>query len=163
MGRTQDITNLADFSVAIRESTLKRLRVVPDGFENWRAYQNGMSFADIAQHIINADDWLFRKMADPDLKSMKGTAGLVNITDRKMFNDLIDQLVERGDKRKQLIENLSSEELDELIYDDRFQGKVTKWWLIVRGNLDHEIHHRGQISICLRIVEELCLRQSTGS
>jgi uncharacterized damage-inducible protein DinB len=153
MGRTQDTTNLADFSVAVRESTLKRLRVVPDSFENWRAYQNGMSFADIAQHIIN----------DPDLKSMKATAGLINITDRKMYNDLIDQLVERGNKRKQLIENLSSEELDELIYDDRFQGKVTKWWLIVRGNLDHEIHHRGQISICLRIVEELCLRQSTGS
>jgi uncharacterized damage-inducible protein DinB len=28
--------------------------------------------------------------------------------------------------------------------------EVTIWWIIVRGNLDHETHHRGQLSVYLK-------------
>ena len=34
--------------------------------------------------------------------------------------------------------------------DPRFGESVSVWWIIVRGNLDHEIHHRGQIAAYLR-------------
>src|SRR3989304_3624847 len=51
---------LAAFSMAVRESTLKRARAVPDGFENWRIDDEGMSFADQVRHLIDADRWLFR-------------------------------------------------------------------------------------------------------
>ena len=44
---------LAEFSRAVRESTLKRLRLVPDGFENWRISPQAMSFADVAKHLID--------------------------------------------------------------------------------------------------------------
>ena len=27
------------------------------------------------------------------------------------------------------------------------------WWIIVRGNLDHETHHRGQIAAYLRMLD----------
>jgi len=40
----------AQLSVAVRESTLKRLLQVPDGFEGWRPTEASLSFADIAQH-----------------------------------------------------------------------------------------------------------------
>ena len=30
--------------------------------------------------------------------------------------------------------------------------EVSVWWIIVRGNLDHEIHHRGQLSSYLRAI-----------
>jgi uncharacterized damage-inducible protein DinB len=39
--------------------------------------------------------------------------------------------------------------------DDRFGGEVTLWWTIVRGNLEHEAHHRGQIAVYLRIVNDV--------
>jgi uncharacterized damage-inducible protein DinB len=35
--------------------------------------------------------------------------------------------------------------------DSRF-GEVTVWWVIVRGNLDHEIHHRGFIGAYLKML-----------
>ena len=38
--------------------------------------------------------------------------------------------------------------------DDRFGGDVSLWWVVVRGNLDHEAHHRGQLATLLRIIED---------
>ncbi len=46
---------LAEFFKAVRESTLKRLRQVPKGYENWQISQDTMNFADVAQHLIDAD------------------------------------------------------------------------------------------------------------
>ena len=31
--------------------------------------------------------------------------------------------------------------------------EVSVWWIIVRGNLDHEIHHRGQLSYLRAILD----------
>ena len=28
------------------------------------------------------------------------------------------------------------------------------WWLILRANLDHEIHHRGALAVYLRVLNE---------
>jgi len=42
---------------------------------------------------------------------------------------------------------------DREVFDERF-GETTLWWIVVRGNLDHEIHHRGQIAAYLRDVAE---------
>jgi uncharacterized damage-inducible protein DinB len=50
-----------------------------------------------------------------------------------------------------VLETFSSDQLEEKIPDDRFGGEVTKWWVIVRGTIDHEIHHRGQLATYLRM------------
>ena len=81
---------LAEWSVSVRGSSLKRLLLVTSGFENWRLTPGSMSFADLAFYLIEADEWLFRKLAEPTLAP------------------------------------------------------------IVRGNLDHEIQHRGQLVAWLR-------------
>ncbi len=41
---------------------------------------------------------------------------------------------------------MSREELAREVFDGRFGGRVRVWWIVVRGNLDHEAHHRGQIA-----------------
>ena len=46
---------LATFSNSVRNSTMKRLRRVPEGAENWAPFEGGMSFADLAYHIIECD------------------------------------------------------------------------------------------------------------
>ncbi|MFX0090823.1 MAG: hypothetical protein ACFFBD_03590, partial [Candidatus Hodarchaeota archaeon] len=58
-----------------------------------------------------------------------------------------------GKSRKLLLENMLEDQLTEKIFDERFGGPVNVWWIIVRGNLDHEIHHRGQISVYLKVLE----------
>ena len=145
-------TRLARFSEAVRESSLKRLRLVPEGSENWCPTSEGMSFADIAQHLIDADNWLFKMLDLKNLKPIVGKPGLVEVTYRSQYLKLLDELRQTGVHRSQLLESITPDQLSEMIFDHRYGKEVGVWWIIVRGNLDHEIHHRGQIATYLRIL-----------
>lgn len=144
---------LAGFSEAVRESSLKRLRLVPERTENWRPTHEGMSFADIALHLINADNWLFKMLDLKNLKPIVGKSGLVEVTHRSQYLKLLDELRQTGVHRSQLLESITPDQLSEMIFDHRYGKEVGVWWIIVRGNLDHEIHHRGQIATYLRILD----------
>lgn len=148
----EEITRLIQFSDAIRESTMKRLVKVTPGYENWRVNETSMSFTDIAMHLIECDYWLIDKFANPELKSLGGNVNAITISNRKQYEEVLNKLKESAEKKKEFLRNLNDNKLTELIYDERFNGKVSKWWVIVRGNLDHEIHHRGQISIYLKLI-----------
>jgi uncharacterized damage-inducible protein DinB len=143
---------LAEFSRAVRQSTLKRLLQVPHGKENWRPSSGGMSFADIAHHIVEADSWLFRKLENPTLSKMTGKAAGTAAVTPEQFQELLTKLRQSGDQRATLLSALTDSVLDSPIFDDRF-GDVTVWWVIVRGTLDHEAHHRGQLAVYLRLIQ----------
>jgi len=145
---------LAVFSRAVRESTLKRLRQVPRGFEKRRISAESMSLADIAHHLVESDRWLFRKLKQPTLSSMVAAAGEAGNLNGQGFRQLLIELEKTGERRARLLEEMSPSDLAAIIPDDRFGGEVSVWWVIVRGNLDHEIHHRGQIAASLRVLQE---------
>jgi hypothetical protein len=145
LSRTTEGQRLAEFSLAVRNSSLKRLRLVPAGRENSRATHKQMSFADLAQHLIDADAWLIRKLAERDTPHMTGRAGIATIKDRSGYTDLLLRLEKSGALRASRLAALSDSQLADELPDDRFGGMASAWWIIIRGNLDHEIHHRGQI------------------
>jgi len=148
--------NLAAFSLAVRESSLKRFRVVPEGMENWRITPESMSIADLAQHLIHADVWLFRKLADPRVQVIARNPGEVTITRRNQYEALVSQLVEKGKTRADFVSKLTDDELSKRIPDDHYGGgnDSSVWWILVRANLDHEIHHRGALAVYLRVLKE---------
>ncbi len=150
---TTEGQRLAEFADAIRESTMKRLEQVPAGFENWRPLEASLSIAEIAAHVADADRWLFRKLESPDLAPMTARVGEVENIDRGGFIAMLDRLRQSGQQRSDLMRGLTEDRLAEQTLDQRFAGKVTIWWLLVRGNLDHEIHHRGQLSVYLRLLK----------
>jgi uncharacterized damage-inducible protein DinB len=149
---TTDGARLAELAVAARRSTLDRLRTVPFGREEWRPTPAALSFADIAHHLREADDWILRKEADPELESMRARAGEAAGSGRQ-WEDLMESLERSGEARATWLRGLSDDALDQTLVDDRFGGEVTLWWVIARGNLDHEAHHRGQIATYLRLLE----------
>ncbi len=146
-----DIKYLAALSSAVRESSLKRLKLVAEDFENWRPIDDMMSFADIAFHLVEADRWLMKKLEVEDLAPIQGRAGAIEIIKREDYLALLDQLEATGRERAGLIEGLDEEEMSHTIYDARYGEKVSVWWIIMRGNIDHEIHHRGGITVYLRL------------
>ncbi|MFH1372794.1 MAG: DinB family protein [bacterium] len=142
---------LAKLSTAVRESSLKRLRAVPEGRENWRPTTDAMSFADLAQHLVDADNWLLKMLELKNLKPIIGRAGLIEIKNREEYLNLLEELAQSGVRRDQTIRAMTDKELAEMIYDARFGREVSAWWIVVRGNLDHETHHRGQIATYLKL------------
>ena len=143
---------LAEWSNAIRESSLKRLRIVPDTHVNWRPTPASMSFADLAHHLVEADVWLFEKLKTPELAPMVGRAGAAGTVESDGYQAILSRLQATGIKRFQLIQSLTPEGLSTAIPDARFGGAVSVWWVLVRGNLDHEVHHRGQVAAYLRFL-----------
>jgi uncharacterized damage-inducible protein DinB len=146
------IQKLSEFSRIIRESTLTKLNMVAKGDENWRPVFGAMTFSDLAWHLSQCDKWLFEKLKNPNLKSIAGKPGEGRVESRREYKRLLGELKKTGKLRSLLLNNLTDRDLMNSIFDDRYAGQVDVWWLIVRGNLDHEIHHRGQIAIYLKIL-----------
>lgn len=149
---SSEALRLSEFSMAVRESTLKRLKAVPEEMENWRLAPDVMSFADLAQHLIDCDKWLFEKLKNPGLRSISGQAGTILVESRGEYRQILEGLTRVGEMRAQLIKHLNEKDFSKSIFDDRASGQIEVWWLIVRGNLDHEIHHRGQIAAYLKLI-----------
>jgi len=146
---------LIEFCKAVRNSTIKRLKVVPEGYENWRISKNSLSFAEIAQHLIDSDDWTINKIKNPTIKSILAEKGSIEDCSREVFYSFISALEESLERKIKFIDSLDKEKMKSKIYDDRFNDEVSIEWIILRGNIDHEIHHRGQIAVYLRMLKEM--------
>ena len=153
---SSEVLRLSEFARAVRGSTLKRFVQVPGGSENWQPTEGALSFADLAQHLVDADEWLLTKLVNPQLAGMKAIAGTARVADRAGFLAILERLRVCGEKRCEAIPGLSNAALDTLVFDDRFGRQVSLWWVIVRGNLEHEAHHRGQVASYLRILGSPC-------
>ena len=90
---------LTDFCKAVRNSTLKRLRVVPEGYENWRISKNALSFAEIAKHLIEIDEWTINKINDPAIESILPEEGSIENCDGKSLMSSFQHLKKAWRKR----------------------------------------------------------------
>ena len=149
-----EIELLTEFCRRVRGSTIKRLELVPEGYENWKISPGSLSFAEIAKHIIDLDYWLLEKIKNPDIKSIETETAILKPRNKKEFNTLINNLKEVLEKKIEILNTLGESKLNETIYDDAYDSEVSLTWLILRRNIDHEIHHRGQIASYLRVLKD---------
>ena len=149
-----EIELLTEFCKRVRGSTIKRLELVPEGYENWKISSGSLSFAEIAKHIIDLDNWLFEKIKNPDIKSIETETAIIKHCNKKEYKELINSLEEILEKKIELINILGENKLKETMYDDAYDSEVSIAWLILRRNIDHEIHHRGQIASYLRVLKD---------
>jgi len=149
-----NINLLIEFCRSVRESTIKRLEIVPEGYENWKVSYGALSFAEIANHLIDCDNWLFEKIKNPNIKSIQTETSIIKYCDRDLYKKLINNLKELREIKVDFINSFDEDKLNTKIFDDRFNSEVSIAWVILRGNIDHEIHHRGQISAYLRVLKD---------
>jgi uncharacterized damage-inducible protein DinB len=143
---------ISDFSFEVRESSLRRFRIVKHGFENWRYISDKMSIADMLFHLIECDKWMFRMLAGEKLEPIKES--YYNCSDYAEYEKLIEKFKQTGNERVEFVKTLGKEDFQKEIFDPRVNQNVTVWHFIVRGNLDHEIHHRGQLSVMLNLMNK---------
>ena len=149
-----EIELLTEFCRSVRGSTIKRLELVPEGYENWKVSSGALSFAETAKHIIDLDYWLFEKIRNPDTKSIETETAIIKDCNMNEYKELIIKLKEALEKKIDLIKTLDDAKLKAKIYDDAYDSEISIAWLILRRNIDHEIHHRGQIATYLRVLKD---------
>lgn len=144
---------LAEFSDEVRQAILERLRGVPEGKENWRLRPDDLSFSDIVQHLLDADQWLIRMVEKREYYSMDPNPNCRVVKGRGEYEALLKELEVSKTLKRKFIQSLAEEKLDEVIEGPKF-GKTNVWRAIVQGNLEHETHHRGQIEVYLQMIQE---------
>jgi len=149
-----EIELLTEFCKSVRGSTVKRLEIVPEGYENWKVSLNALSFAEIAKHIIDLDNWLFEKIRNPNTKSIETETAIIKYCNSKEYKELINNLKEILHKKIDLFNTFDEDKLKVKIFDDAYNSEVSLAYLILRRNIDHEIHHRGQITTYLRVLKD---------
>jgi uncharacterized damage-inducible protein DinB len=139
---------LASFSRAVRESSLKRFRQVHPNDYGWRPAPDSLSFADILQHLVDADAWILGY-----LEGRPGPRAVICPGDAREedWSNLLSRLIESGTSKADRLERMTEGELEREILEPQVLGQTTLWWLVVRGSLDHEIHHRGALQLALRL------------
>ena len=55
INRTTEAHRLAEFAKLVRQSTMKRLKQVARGDEEWRPWPDTLSFVDVLKHLGDAD------------------------------------------------------------------------------------------------------------
>jgi uncharacterized damage-inducible protein DinB len=149
-----DLERLAAFSDRVRDSTLKRLRQVPEGRENDTAIEGMMSPADIAAHLIESD----RRMVSISVTKFSaknlGVAGQGVVSDRGEFRAQVQVLQDLRQTRREFLLGQDNDSLAELIPYSWLagEGEMDLGSMIYRL-LDHEIHHRGALAVILRFFD----------
>ena len=140
---------IAEFARDVRESSLKRFRLVRQQDYGWSERPDLLSFVDVLQHLVDADRWLFAWLDG------RGESSGVTISpgdaNPARWDSLLEELALLGVERTSRIAALASEDLACRQFDLGRRGIVGLPQLILRCNIDHEIHHRGALQLALRL------------
>ena len=154
-GRIKEMDNrngtawLADCAKLVRESTFKRLRRVAPPDRLWNPSPGTLTFADTLAHLVDADRWLLAHLDG-------GRPGDVRIAphdaDRIDWDAAVAELKSLGLERARRFSQFTEQDLTTIAFDDvRPDGRALLWQLVLRRNLDHEIHHRGELQLMLKL------------
>jgi len=109
-----------------------------------------MSFADLAQHVMDSDRWLLHVLTGTRPGDAAGKSGLARPKNYVEYLHLLEELRDSGGRRKTTLESMTDEQVNGLIPDQSL-GKVSVWWAVL-ANIGHEAHHGGQVSVYLRMI-----------
>ncbi|SMD46014.1 Uncharacterized damage-inducible protein DinB (forms a four-helix bundle) [Aquiflexum balticum DSM 16537] len=147
-------SQISKLSRDVRERTLNRFQQIPSGFINWRLNSNSMSFGDIAAHLVYVDE-LFLNMMEKQEKKYTWVLGTdsphLNV-DSGSFTKLINKLQGLQSKREAILENLDESEFSEIVTDENGEDS-SLWWFVMDRLIEHEVYHRGQMSVYLKLLK----------
>jgi uncharacterized damage-inducible protein DinB len=141
---------LALFARRVRESSLKRFRRVDPADRDDRPDPGTLSLADHLAHLVECDRWLLELLRGGSLPPPTARAG--GAAGRSWDLDLAD-LAALGEEKAAFFAGLCDKDLDRGVDAPPALECPDAGMLILRANLDHEIHHRGMVQLLFRLRE----------
>ncbi len=135
-----------------RESpgTRKALQAVPEGKNDWKPHPKSMALGSLAALVASMPSWVPMIVEQNELDLSSGAGGQKAVTSNRELLQIHDQAMESARKA------LSKVTDDQLMksWRLRFGDKVLDdrpRHLIVADTISHLAHHRGQLTVYLRL------------
>lgn len=148
--KSEDLALLAEQS---RKRTIKKLKEIPDGLENWRLNRKTPSFAEITQHLLEIDNVLLHLQETGFFKWKKGKIDPSKQYTTEEFKAIFEQLAAVGEQRRQMIASLTKEDLERKVVN-KDKGEMSMEWFIMKNIIQHETYHSGQLSANIKMFKE---------
>jgi uncharacterized damage-inducible protein DinB len=131
-------------------STRRLLERVPGEKGPWKPHEKSFSLAHLAQLVSWMPGWIARTLREPEI-NLAGGAGYSNETTETLLAGF-DKNVADARAALQEVTGAALDEPWSLKMGDRVLMTSPRGET-VRGHLNHLIHHRGQLTVYLRLVE----------
>ena len=131
-------------------TTRRLLERVPSDKGAWKPHEKSFSLGHLAQLVAWMPGWITQSLRETELDLKKGTGYSLETTETllKMFDDNVlgarKALSEVTGPELEVTWNLKMG--DQVLFSQQ-RGEV------VRGHLNHLIHHRGQLTVYVRLID----------
>jgi uncharacterized damage-inducible protein DinB len=141
-----NIESFLSYRRSVRGRTMRAVEAVPADKLEWRHADGAFSAGDLARHIAATERYTFAEnvLGRPSRYSGCGT----ELADGR---DNILAFMERmHQKTTAILEGLQPADLERKCASP--QGVSITTWKLLRAMMEHEVHHRGEIYVCLALL-----------
>ncbi len=132
------------------KTTRRLLERVPDEKGEWKPHPKSFSLGHLAQLVAIMPGWLTRMVREPEIDLGKGAGYSYESTE-----SLLEKFDTHVREARESIASAKDSTFDEL-WSLKMHGQVLftqPRGEAIRGTINHLIHHRGQLSVYLRLVD----------
>lgn len=143
---TQSIADFLDYFEKIRERTLRVVRCIPPDKLEWTCRPGQFTLGDLVRHLAAVERYVFAEGVQGKPNRYPG-CGRELADGYERVVEFIDRL--HGESM-QIFARLSDADLESKSLSA--DGRPVTTWKLLRGMIEHEVHHRGQIYTYLGIL-----------
>jgi len=136
----------------------KTLERVPEGKNDWKPHEKSMALGPLATMVATIPAWLDMVVNMDELDINPSGGPKFKPTEWKTRRDLLEQFETSLRKGREVLQNTTDDRLLNTTWRMLAAGKLmseqTRYVAIRDGVLNHMAHHRGQLTVYLRLNEQ---------
>src|SRR6266567_2848319 len=133
----------------------KALEQVPEGKNDWKPHQKSMTLGSLATIVANIPAWLEMVINMDELDINPAGGPKFKPEEWKSQRDLLNQFEASLKKGRAVLENTTDDHLFNtkwrLLSGGKLMSEQQRYIAIRDGVLNHMAHHRGQLTVYLRL------------
>jgi len=136
-----------DYYGRLRQRTLAIVRLIPEEHLEWSPQKGAFSFGDVLRHLAAIERYVFAENAWRRPSRYPGHGR--ELADG--YDAVVAFLEETHRETLEILRPLTPDDLAERV--ESLMGFSIPVWKWLRALAEHEVHHRGQIYLMLRMID----------
>ena len=141
-----------------REVTASRLALqrVPEGHNDWKPHQRSMPLGYLASLVATMPSWIVSMVKQDELDLKSPAAAAFKPLEWQKREELLTALDRSAAEAREALQNTTDEHLQttwKLVVGGQVVSEGTRDAMIVDSVYSHLAHHRGQLTVYLRLNE----------